>query len=106
MHAPLKAQILEDIALLIDCNAFANGPDVRAFEHEFADYCGMPFCVGVANGLDALRLGLQAHGVGPGDDVLLPANTFIASFEAVSQVGANPVPVDVAESDYNIDVEA
>jgi dTDP-4-amino-4,6-dideoxygalactose transaminase len=102
-HAQLKADILRDVAALLDTGAFTNGPAVDAFERAFARYCGRSRCVGVANGTDALRLALLGAGLEPGDEVVLPANTFVATFEAVSQAGGVPVPVDVTESDYNLD---
>jgi dTDP-4-amino-4,6-dideoxygalactose transaminase len=88
---------------LIDANAYTNGPEVARFEQQFAAFCGADLCIGVASGLDALQLGLLAAGVKPGDDVIVPANTFFATFEAVSHIGARPVPVDVSEQDYNLD---
>jgi dTDP-4-amino-4,6-dideoxygalactose transaminase len=103
VHERVKAALLEEFEDLIDSGSFTNGPYVALFEQAFAAYCGSSLCVGVASGLDALRLGLAAEGVGPGDEVLVPAQTFIATFEAVSQVGALPVPVDVSEDDYTID---
>lgn len=106
IHAPLKAQILADVGALVDSGAFANGPAVAEFERAFADFCGTAFVVGVASGLDALRLSLIALGAGPGDEVIVPADTFIATVEAVAQAGALPVLVDVSESDYNLDVAA
>jgi dTDP-4-amino-4,6-dideoxygalactose transaminase len=106
MHDPLKREILAEIAELIDTGAFTNGPQVAAFEREYAAFCGTDHCVGVASGLDALRLGLIAAGIGPGDEVVVPANTFVASLEAVTQAGARPVLVDVTEEDYNLDVDA
>lgn len=105
-HASVQARIVAEIDHLFESNAFTNGPQVQRFEQAFAAYCGTEFCVGVASGLDALRLSLVAMDVGPGDEVLVPANTFIATFEAVSQVGAIPVPVDVRWDDYNIDPDA
>jgi dTDP-4-amino-4,6-dideoxygalactose transaminase len=106
VHSGLKAQILEDLAALLDSGEFTNGPPVREFEQAFAAYCGRRHCVGVANGTDALRLALLAAGISRGDEVIVPANTFIATFEAVTQAGGVPVPVDVTESDYNLDPEA
>lgn len=106
IHAPLKSAILADLDALISSSAFANGPQVAAFEQEFASYCEAPHAVGVASGLDALRLGLLALGVGPDDEVIVPANTFVATLEAVSQCGARPVVVDMQLSDYNIDPAA
>jgi dTDP-4-amino-4,6-dideoxygalactose transaminase len=79
---------------------------VVEFEHAFATYCGSGDCVGLSSGLDALRLGLLAAGIKPGDGVLVPAYTFAATFEAVTQAGGVPIPVDVSEMDYNFDVEA
>ena len=105
MHAPLKGSILDDIAELIDSGAFTNASWVARFESEFAAYCGIEHCVGVANGLDGLRLTLLAAGLEPGDEVIVPANTFIATLEAVSQAGGVPVIVDADERDRNISVE-
>jgi dTDP-4-amino-4,6-dideoxygalactose transaminase len=82
---------------------FILGPEVEKFEAEFAAYCGARHCVGVGNGLDALHLILRAAEIGPGDEVIVPANTYIASWLAVSYVGATPVPVEPNESTYNID---
>jgi dTDP-4-amino-4,6-dideoxygalactose transaminase len=79
------------------------GSEVQAFEEEFAAYCGVKHCIGVGNGLDALHLILRALGVGPGDEVIVPANTYIATWLAVSLTGAAPVPVEPAEKTYNID---
>jgi len=78
------------------------GPELEAFEEEFAAYCGARHCIGVGNGLDALALALRARGIGPGDEVLVPAQTFIATWLAVSMTGATPVPVDVELSTYAI----
>ena len=75
--------------------AFVGGPQVAAFEEEYARFVGVAHCVGVANGTDALELALRAAGVTPGGEVVIPANTFIATAEAVSRIGARPVPVDV-----------
>jgi dTDP-4-amino-4,6-dideoxygalactose transaminase len=105
-HQPGLDAILQDIAAVIASGAFVNGPAVREFEEAFASYCGTEECIGLASGLDALRLALIAFGVGPGDEVVVPANTFIATFEAVSQTGARPVPVDAHELDWNIDPAA
>lgn len=69
------------------------GPDVENFEKAFAQYCGVNFAIGVANGLDALRLALLAVGVAPGDKVLVPSNTYIATWLAVTQCGATPSPL-------------
>lgn len=105
-HSALKADLLADIADLIDTGAFTNGPHVDRFERAFAEYCGVAECVGVASGLDALRLGLIASGVERGDEVVVPAATFVATVEAVTQAGGRPVVVDVLETDYCMDPDA
>ena len=74
------------------------GNEVTAFEEEYAAYCNTKHCIGVSNGLDALRLILEAYGIGQGDEVIVPSNTFIATWLAVSQVGAIPVPVATASA--------
>ncbi len=81
------------------------GAEVQAFEQEFAAYCGARHCIGVADGLDALALILRAMGIGPGDEVLVPSNTFIATWLAVSSVGATPVPVEPRPGTHNIDTD-
>lgn len=105
-HADLKEAIVDEIAVLIDDGAFTNGPQVERFERAFAAWCGTRHCVGLASGLDALRLALEATGIGPGDEVIAPAMTFVATVEAVQQAGARPVLVDVDERDDTISVEA
>jgi dTDP-4-amino-4,6-dideoxygalactose transaminase len=82
---------------------YIGGQDVEAFEQEFAAFTETRHCVGVANGLDALRLALVAMGIGAGDEVIVPSNTYIATWLAVSQSGATPIPVEPVESTYNID---
>lgn len=86
--------------------AFIGGPEVAAFEREFADYIGVEHVVGVSNGTDALELAYRAVGVQPGDEVIMPANTFIATAEAASRIGAVPVFVDVDEEHLLIDPSA
>jgi dTDP-4-amino-4,6-dideoxygalactose transaminase len=81
------------------------GPEVEKFEAEFAAYCGAKHCIAVANGLEALSLILRAWSIGPGDEVIVPANTYIATWLAVCHVGAIPVPVEPVEATYNIDPE-
>jgi dTDP-4-amino-4,6-dideoxygalactose transaminase len=106
MHVPLKAQLLDEIGELFDSAAFINGPAVAEFESAFASYCHAAHCVGVASGLDALRLGLIASGLEPGDEVIVPAMTFVATLEAVTQAGGVPVVVDISTTDYCVDVTA
>src|SRR5437016_10048917 len=82
---------------------FILGPEVEQFESEFAAYCGAEHCVGAGNGLDALHLILRAAGIGPGDEVIVPSNTYIASWLAVSYAGATPVPVEPDPRTCNLD---
>ena len=105
-HEPLKKALLEEIGELLDTGAFTNGPGVAHFEEAFAAYCGVDHCVGVASGLDALRLGLLAIGLETGEEVIVPAATFVATLEAVTQAGGVPVPADVSEDDYGLDPAA
>jgi dTDP-4-amino-4,6-dideoxygalactose transaminase len=93
--APLRDEIDAAIARVVDSAAFVLGPEVAAFEQEFAAYCGIPHAIGVANGTDALTIALMAMGVGPGDDVVVPSYTFYASAEAIPPTGARPVFCDV-----------
>jgi dTDP-4-amino-4,6-dideoxygalactose transaminase len=79
------------------------GEEVEKFENEFATYCGVKHCVGVGNGLEALHLILRAYGIGAGDEVIVPANTYIATWLAVSYAGAIPVPVEPSIMTYNLD---
>lgn len=91
------------VARVIDSGRYLLGPELDSFENEFAQYCGTRHCVGVASGLSALELALTAAGVGPGDEVIVPAYTYVATWIAVTKTGALPVPVDVEEQTYNID---
>ena len=87
--------------------AFVGGPQVAAFEREYADFSGVQQCIGVANGTDAIEIALRGLGIGAGDECILPANTFIATAEAVRRAGARPVLADCADDDsYLIDVDA
>jgi len=105
-HALIEHDILDALQRVVRAGQFILGPEVEAFEREFAAYCGAEHCVGVGNGLDALFLILRASGIGSGDEVLVPANTFIATWLAVSHAGATPVPVEPLETSYNIDPAA
>lgn len=106
IHAPIKEEILSRIGAIIDRSAFILGPEVENFEKEFATYVGTSSSLGVANGLDALKLALQALDIGPGDEVITAANTFAATAFAISSVGARPVLVDVEADSYNLDPSA
>lgn len=106
VNVPLRDELLAEFSSVLEQGNFVGGSEVESFESAFAAYCGSARCVGTSSGLDALRLGLLAAGLEPGDEVIVPANTFIATFEAVVQAGGRPVAVDVSEVDYNLDVEA
>lgn len=99
----LKAEIDAAIARVVNSGWYIGGPEVEAFESVWADYCGATHCVGVANGLDALHLALLAHDVGPGDEVIMASNGYIATQLAVSMTGATPVPVEPDPATYNLD---
>src|SRR5215204_5755962 len=106
MNDRIRGEFLEAVAGLIDSGAFVNGPAVASFEQAFASYCRTADAVGVASGLDALRLALLAGGIQPGDEVIVPAQTFVATLEAVTQAGGTPVPAEVGAIDYNLDPAA
>jgi dTDP-4-amino-4,6-dideoxygalactose transaminase len=101
-HAPLRAELLAAVAEVIDSGAFVLGPQVATFEERFAALCGVRFAIGVGNGTDALVLALRALDIGPGDEVITPPNSFVASTSCIRLVGAKPVFVDVG-ADYLID---
>lgn len=105
VNAPHQPAIDEAIQRVLKSGWYVLGTECTAFEQEFAAYCGVRHCIGVANGLDALTLTLRGLGIGPGDEVIVPSNTFIATWLAVSQVGAQPVPVDPCRDSHNIDPE-
>ena len=84
---------------------FCGGPTLDNFEREYAAFVGAKYCVGVANGTDAITLAAKAAGIGPGDEVLVPLNSFFASAEAISNAGATPVFVDVDSATFHMDAE-
>jgi len=102
-YAELRDELDEAYRRVTASGWFLLGRECEAFEREFAEYCGVAHAVGVANGLDALALILEALGIGPGDEVLVPAHTFIATWLAVTRVGAVPVAVDVDERTCALD---
>jgi len=102
-NAPHDVAIREGIERVLKSGWYILGQECEAFENEFANFCEVRHCIGVANGLDALSLILRAYGVGPGDEVIVPSNTFIATWLAVSHVGAQPIPVEPDCRTYNID---
>jgi UDP-N-acetyl-3-dehydro-alpha-D-glucosamine 3-aminotranferase len=97
---PLLPEIAERQRAVLDSGRYILGPEVEAFESEFASYLGAGDCVGVANGTDALAIALRALGVGPGDEVVVPAYTFFATVEPVVTIGATPVFCDVDEDGW------
>lgn len=103
LHVPMRAEIDAAYRRVMDSGWFITGPELEAFEKEFAAYSKVKHCIGVANGLDALHMILRGYDIGAGDEVIVPANTFIATWLAVSQVGAKPVPVEPDARTYNID---
>ncbi|MEX0285126.1 MAG: DegT/DnrJ/EryC1/StrS family aminotransferase [Paracoccaceae bacterium] len=106
LHAEIQDQLDAALLRVSQSGYYIMGPELSAFEEDFARYTGAARCLGVANGLDALVLGLRAMGIGAGDEVIVPANTYIATWLAVSQCGAVPVPVEPLENTYNMDAEA
>ncbi|WP_343668574.1 DegT/DnrJ/EryC1/StrS family aminotransferase [Paraburkholderia heleia] len=103
VNAPHDAAIRAAIDKILNSGWYVLGDETSAFEREFAAYCGVAQCVGVANGLDALHLILRAYDIGAGDEVIVPSNTFIATWLAVSRAGARVVPVEPDERTCNID---
>ena len=102
-YREIKPEIDAAMQRVLDSGWYILGPEVEAFETEWAAYCGSAHAVGLANGLDALILALRALDVGPGDEVIVPSNTYIATWLAVSAVGARPVPVEPDPATHNID---
>jgi len=103
--APLRAAIQERLAAVVDGGSYVLGPEVEAFEQELAAYLGVRHVIGVANGTDAITIGLRALGAAPGDDVVVPSFTFYATAEAVASFGASPVFCDVDPATRNVTVE-
>jgi dTDP-3-amino-3,4,6-trideoxy-alpha-D-glucose transaminase len=104
--AAIDAEIRAKVNAILDAGTFVLGPEVRAFEAEFAAYVGARHAVGVANGTDALLLALRALGVGPGDEVIVPSFTFYASAEAIPHTGARPVFCDIDPETFVLTPEA
>jgi dTDP-4-amino-4,6-dideoxygalactose transaminase len=98
----IEKEIKKAINNVVDSGWYILGNEVESFEEEFADYCNTKYCVGVGNGLEALHLILRAYDIGEGDEVIIPANTYIATALAVSYTGAKPVLVEPDERTYNI----
>ncbi|MDR3554366.1 MAG: DegT/DnrJ/EryC1/StrS family aminotransferase [Syntrophobacteraceae bacterium] len=103
-YQTIREEIDKTVAEVIANSAFIGGPAVKAFEAGFAEYCNAGYCVGVGNGTDALFIALKSLGIGPGDEVITVANSFIATAEAITMTGARVVFVDIDPETYNIDV--
>lgn len=104
-YQELKNELDAAYQCVMESGWYIMGKELDAFEREFAGYCGARYCIGVGNGLEALHLILRAYGIGEGDEVIVPSNTYIATWLAVSYAGAKPVPVEPAEHTYNLDPE-
>src|SRR5262245_54616172 len=102
-YLEIKDELDEAYQRTMDSGWYILGSEVRAFESEFAHFVGTKHAVGVGNGLEALQLILRAYGIGPGDEVIVPSNTYIATWLAVSGAGATPVPVEPVERTFNLD---
>jgi dTDP-3-amino-3,4,6-trideoxy-alpha-D-glucose transaminase len=97
---PLESELRAAVTGVLDSGHYILGPEVSAFEREFADYCGAQHAIGVANGTEAITIALRAIGVGPGDEVVVPSFTFYASAEAIPPTGATPVFCDIDPDTY------
>lgn len=102
-YRELRGELDEAFRRVMESGWYILGQEVEAFEAEWAAFCGTRYCVGVGNGLEALHLTLRAWGIGPGDEVIVPANTYIATWLAVSYAGATPVPVEPDPATRNLD---
>ena len=104
-HNQLREEILEAVEKVYDENRFIFGNELKAFEQEFASYIGVPYCIGVGNGLDALTLSLKCLQLSPSDEVIVPAHTFMATWLAVVRAGAKPIAVDADPMTFNMKPE-
>jgi len=104
-HRALENEIMEAVRKIILQTNFILGEDVKQFEADYAEYCDRKYAIGVDSGLSALKIILRAYGIGEGDEVIVPANTFVATAAAVTFAGAKPVLVDIKPGTYNIDVD-
>lgn len=102
-HIELRPQLEAALGRVLDSGWYIQGNELKQFEKEFADYCEAEHCIGVGNGLDALHLILRAYDIGEGDEVIVPSNTYIATWLAASYAGATPIPVEPDVRTYNID---
>ncbi|MDP6419188.1 MAG: DegT/DnrJ/EryC1/StrS family aminotransferase [Candidatus Krumholzibacteria bacterium] len=104
-YKALREELLPGIETIMANAAFVGGPALREFEESFANYCDASHVVGVGNGTDALHLAIRAAGIGPGDEVITAANTFVATVEAIVLAGATPVLVDMERETYHLDLQ-
>lgn len=102
-HEEFRTELQAAFDRVLDSGWYILGNEVKQFEQEFAAYCEASYCIGVGNGLDALHLILRAYGIGAGDEVIVPSNTYIATWLAATYAGATPIPVEPDERTYNID---
>lgn len=102
-HDELRSELNSALERVLNSGWYIQGNETKQFEQEFSNYCEVDHCVGVGNGLDALHLILRAYGIGKGDEVIVPSNTYIATWLAASHVGATPIPVEPDVRTYNID---
>lgn len=103
-YEELRPEIDESIQRVLESGWYVLGEEVTAFEKSYAEFTDSKYCLGVANGMDALELSLRALDIGPGDEVIVPAHTFVATWLAVTKVGAVPVPIEPNQNTYNIEV--
>lgn len=102
-YTELREELDDAYRRVMESGWYVLGNEVETFESEYASYCDTKYCCGVGNGLEALHLIIRAYGIGPGDEVIVPANTYIATWLAVTHAGATPVPVEPDKQTYNID---
>lgn len=102
LHSPIRKEMEQAVHRVLEREWYVLGEELEKFEEEFAVFCGTKYCVGVGNGLDALHIALCAYGIGAGDEVIVPASTYIATALAVSYAGAVPILVDASLDTYNI----
>lgn len=105
MHKEIEAELKAQLTDVLDSGWFIMGEKLQEFEKRFAEYCGSNYCIGTGNGLDSIQIALRAFGIGKGDEVIIPSNTYIATALAVSYVGANPVFVEPDINTLNINPE-
>lgn len=103
-YTTLKSELDSSFSRVMNSGYYIQGPELKSFEQDYAEYCGVQFCAGISNGLDALILLLRAYDIKAGDEVIVPSNTFIATWLAVTAVGAIPVSVAPDLNTYNIDI--